>query len=126
MVIPFESEYRKKFYELEEKIFDSNFWSEGQMQRTFEEKFGEYTKLGAKAISSAGAGLLAVLEYVDVRGYDVNIKLLLCTCLKKIHNKLLYSCEYVHVSSLSVRTYIMLDFFNHSTTYNIIVYINST
>ena len=50
MVIPFESEYRKKFYELEEKIFDSNFWSEGQMQRTFEEKFGEYTKLGAKAI----------------------------------------------------------------------------
>lgn len=71
MVIPFEHEYRQKFYDLEEKIFDSNFWSEGQMQRTFEDKFGEYTKLGAKAISSAGAGLLAVLEYIDVRGYDV-------------------------------------------------------
>lgn len=45
MVIPFEEEYRKKFYELEEQIFNSNFWSEGKMQRTFEEKFGEYVKL---------------------------------------------------------------------------------
>lgn len=71
MVIPFEEEYRKKFYELEEQIFDSNFWSEGKMQRTFEEKFGEYVKLGARAVSSGGAGLLAILEYVDVRGKDV-------------------------------------------------------
>lgn len=71
MIIPFEEEYRKKFYDLEEKIFDSNFWSEGQMQKTFEEKFGEYTKLGARAVSSGGAGLYAVLEYVGVRGYDV-------------------------------------------------------
>lgn len=37
MIIPFEEEYRKKFYELEEQIFNSNFWSEGKMQRTFEE-----------------------------------------------------------------------------------------
>lgn len=71
MVIPFEEEYRKKFYELEEQIFDSNFWSEGKMQRTFEEKFGEYVKLGARAVSSGGAGLLAILEYVDVHGKDV-------------------------------------------------------
>ena len=71
MVIPFEEEYRKKFYELEEQIFNSNFWSEGKMQRTFEEKFGEYVKLGARAVSSGGAGLLAILEYVDVHGKDV-------------------------------------------------------
>lgn len=71
MVIPFEEEYRKKFYELEEQIFDSNFWSEGKMQRTFEEKFGEYVKLGARAVASGGAALLAILEYVGVRGKDV-------------------------------------------------------
>lgn len=71
MVIPFEEEYRKKFYELEEQIFDSNFWSEGKMLRTFEEKFGEYVKLGAKAVSSGGAGLLAILDYIDVNGKDV-------------------------------------------------------
>lgn len=71
MIIPFEKEYREKFYQLEEKIFDSNFWSEGNMQATFEQKFGEYVKLGARAVSSAGAGLYAVLEYLNVRGYDV-------------------------------------------------------
>lgn len=71
MIIPFEEEYRKKFYELENQIFDSNFWSEGKMLRTFEEKFGEYVKLGAKAVSSGGAGLLAILDYIDVKGKDV-------------------------------------------------------
>lgn len=71
MVIPFEEEYRKKFYELEEQIFDSNFWSEGNMLRTFEEKFGEYVQLGAKAVSSGGAGLLAILDYIGVKGKDV-------------------------------------------------------
>lgn len=71
MIIPFEEEYRKKFYELEDQIFNSNFWSEGKMLRTFEEKFGEYVKLGAKAVSSGGAGLLAILDYIDVSGRDV-------------------------------------------------------
>ncbi len=71
MVIPFEEEYRKKFYELEEQIFDSNMWSEGQMLRTFEEKFGEYVKLGARSIADGGAGLAAILEYINVRGKDV-------------------------------------------------------
>ncbi len=71
MIIPFEEEYRRKFYELEEQIFDSGFWSEGKMLRTFEEKFGEYVKLGARAVSSGGAGLLAILDYIDVKGKDV-------------------------------------------------------
>ena len=71
MIIPFEEEYRKKFFELENQIFDSNFWSEGKMLRTFEEKFGEYVKLDAKALSSGGAGLLAILEYIGIEGKDV-------------------------------------------------------
>lgn len=71
MIIPFEEEYRKKFYELENQIFDSNFWSEGKMLQTFEEKFGKYVKLGAKAVSSGGAGLLAILDYINVNGKDV-------------------------------------------------------
>lgn len=71
MVIPFEEEYRKKFYELENEIFDSHFWSEGKMLRTFEEKFGEYVRLGAKAVSSGGAALAAILSYIDVKEKDV-------------------------------------------------------
>lgn len=71
MVIPFEEEYRKEFYRLENQIFDSNFWSEGNMQKTFEHEFGEYVKLGARAVASGGAALLAILDYVDVRGKDV-------------------------------------------------------
>lgn len=71
MVIPFEEEYRKKFYQLEEKIFESNMWSEGQMLRDFEEKFGNYVKKEARGIADGGAGLLAILSYIDVRGKDV-------------------------------------------------------
>ena len=71
MVIPFEEEYRKRFYELENKIFESNMWSEGQMLRDFEENFGEYVGLGARGISSGGAALTAILSYIDVRGKDV-------------------------------------------------------
>lgn len=71
MVIPFEKEYRERFYKLEEKIFDSNMWSEGQMLHTFEEKFGAYVQLGAKGIADGGAGLAAILEYIDVRNKDV-------------------------------------------------------
>jgi perosamine synthetase len=71
MVIPFEEEYRKRFYELEEEIFNSNFWSEGKMLTTFEEKFEEYTKLGARAVSNGGSALAAILSYIGVEGKDV-------------------------------------------------------
>ena len=71
MVIPFEEEYRKKFYALEERIFESNMWSEGQMLRDFEDKFGEYVHLNARAIADGGAALLAILSYIDVKGKDV-------------------------------------------------------
>lgn len=71
MIIPFEEEYRKKFYELEEQIFDSSMWSEGTMLSTFEKKFGEYVNIGARGVANGGAGLAAILEYIDVHGKDV-------------------------------------------------------
>ena len=71
MVLPFEKEYKERFYQLMDEVFESNFWSDGKMTRTFEEKFGEFTGLYACAVTSGGAGLLSILEYVDVRGKEV-------------------------------------------------------
>lgn len=71
MVIPFEREYRDRFYALIEKIFESNMWSEGRMLHDFEEKFGEYVHLGARAIADGGAALLAILSYIGVKGKEV-------------------------------------------------------
>ena len=41
MVLPFEKEYRERYYQLLDQVFESNFWSDGRMTRTFEEKFDE-------------------------------------------------------------------------------------
>lgn len=71
MKIPFESEYRKCYYNLLDKVFDSNFWAEGPMTKRFEEAFGQYVQVPARAASSGGAGLLAILDYLDVRDHDV-------------------------------------------------------
>lgn len=71
MVLPFEREYRDRYYELLDQVFESNFWSDGRMTEEFEERFGEYTGLHACAVSNGGSGLLSILEYVDVRGKDV-------------------------------------------------------
>lgn len=71
MVLPFEEEYRKKYYKLLDEVFESNFWSDGKMTRTFEEKFEEYTGLHSCAVTSGGAGLLSIFEYIGVKGYDV-------------------------------------------------------
>ncbi len=71
MVLPFEEEDRKKYYKLLDEVFASNFWSDGNMTRRFEEKFQEFTGLNACAVTSGGAGLLSILEYVNVRGKEV-------------------------------------------------------
>lgn len=71
MVIPFEEEYRERYYKLLDEVFASNFWSDGKMTRTFEEKFGKYTGLNACAVTSGGAGLLSILDYVGVKGAEV-------------------------------------------------------
>lgn len=71
MKIPFNEDYRKKYFKLLEKIFDSNMWTEGAVMRKFEKKFGEYVGLEARTIANGGAGLLAIYEYIGVRGKDV-------------------------------------------------------
>lgn len=71
MVLPFENEYRKKYHYLIDAIFDSNFWSDGTMTETFEEKFRESCGLHSCAVTSGGVGLLAILEYINVKGKDV-------------------------------------------------------
>lgn len=71
MILPFEKAYRTRYYQLLDEVFESNFWSDGKMTRTFEEKFGEYTNMYSCAVSSGGAGLLSILEYVDVRESEV-------------------------------------------------------
>lgn len=71
MVLPFEEEYKKRYYQLLDEVFESNFWSDGKMTRRFEEKFEEFTNLHSCAVTSGGAGLLSILEYVDVKGKEV-------------------------------------------------------
>lgn len=71
MVLPFEEEYKKRYYQLLDEVFESNFWSDGKMTRRFEEKFEESTNLYSCAVTSGGAGLLSILEYVDVKGKEV-------------------------------------------------------
>ncbi len=71
MVLPFEKEYREKYYKLLDEVFDSNFWSDGKMTKRFEGEFEKITGLHACAVTSGGAGLLSIFEYVDVRGGDV-------------------------------------------------------
>lgn len=71
MLIPFEEPYRKKFFELENDIFNSNFWSDGIYTCRFEETFGNYVGCNARAVSSGGMALYAILEYIDVKNCDV-------------------------------------------------------
>lgn len=71
MVLPFEEEYREKFYRLLDEVFESNFWSDGKMTRRFEERFEEFTGLPSCAVTSGGTGLLSILEYVGVRDQEV-------------------------------------------------------
>ncbi len=71
MVLPFEREYRERYGQLLDEVFASNYWSDGKMTRRFEEMFGESTSLEACAVTSGGAGLLSILEYVGVRGGEV-------------------------------------------------------
>ena len=71
MLIPFSKESRDKYYKLLDKVFDSGFLSDGSMLKTFEENFSKYTALESVAVSNGGTGLLAILDYIDVKGKDV-------------------------------------------------------
>lgn len=72
MKVPLEPHYRQRYYELLEETFDSGFLSEGRMVERFENRFGEFVcGLNAAAVSNCGMGLLSVLEFLGVRGYEV-------------------------------------------------------
>lgn len=71
MRIPLEPEFRRQYYQLLEEVFDSNFWSDGPLLRRFEQEFGKVMGVPARAISNGGAGLLAILAYLDVQGQEV-------------------------------------------------------
>jgi perosamine synthetase len=71
MKIPFEPEYREQYYRLLDEVFDSNFLSEGGMVHKFEQAFTSFTGIPSLALSSGGAGLLALYEYIGVEGGEV-------------------------------------------------------
>jgi dTDP-4-amino-4,6-dideoxygalactose transaminase len=71
MIIPFEKNYREKYYKLLEEVFESGFLSEGKMLKKFEADFSEITGLQAMAVTNGGAALQIMYEYVGVRGKDV-------------------------------------------------------
>lgn len=73
MVLPFGESERERFYAQCNEIFESNFWSDGLKTKQFEDIFSRYIGCGAKAISSGGAGLLAILDYLDVKDKEVII-----------------------------------------------------
>lgn len=71
MIIPFEPEYREKYYKLLNEVFDSNYWSEGPMLKRFEKTFGDYVGIPARAVTNGGTGLLAIMEYLQVENKEV-------------------------------------------------------
>ena len=73
MQIPFEPEYREKYYQLLKEVFESNFWSEGFMLRRFENEFEKYIGIPSRGMTNGGSALLSILEYLDVRDKDVLI-----------------------------------------------------
>jgi perosamine synthetase len=71
MKIPFEFEYRQKYYRLLDEVFESNFLSEGEMILRFEKDFGEFIGIPSLAVTNGGTALLSIFEYLDVRSKDV-------------------------------------------------------
>lgn len=71
MKLPFQEKYRKEYYKLLDKVFDSNFWTEGQMVKRFEEEFSKFTGISSLSVTNGGAALLALFEYADVKNYEV-------------------------------------------------------
>jgi perosamine synthetase len=73
MEIPFELEYREKYYALLDKIFDSNFLSEGKMVESLEDRFSKFIGIPCLAVTNGGTGLLSIFEYLSVKDKDIII-----------------------------------------------------
>ncbi|MBF0363033.1 MAG: aminotransferase class I/II-fold pyridoxal phosphate-dependent enzyme [Oligoflexia bacterium] len=71
MILPFDEKNKKEYYKLLDKVFESNFWSEGLMVKEFENKFSEYTNLNSAAVTNGGTALLTILSYLKVQDKEV-------------------------------------------------------
>jgi len=71
MILPFSEDEREKYFSLLNKVFDSNFWSEGEMVKQFEREFSQFTGLPSLAFSNGGASLLALYTFAGVNGHEV-------------------------------------------------------
>ena len=73
MKIPFEKEYRQRYFDLLQEAFDSDFLSEGTMVRRFEDAFAAMIGHGVEAVAVAncGLGLLALMESVGASQGEV-------------------------------------------------------
>jgi len=61
----------EKFTSYLEKVFDSNFLSEGAYVKRFEEDFTKFQGLPSLAFDGWASAMDAVLSYVDIQGCDV-------------------------------------------------------
>lgn len=95
MKIPFEAEYRNKYYELLNKVFDSNMWTDGILTKEFEKNFSNYIGIESKTIANGGVGLLSILEYIDVKDKEViipsNTFWATAQAVKKAGGKIIYA-----------------------------------
>ncbi|OHB36610.1 MAG: aminotransferase [Planctomycetes bacterium GWA2_39_15] len=71
MKIPFEVQYREKYYRLLDEVFESNYLSEGKMVKRFEEEFGKFIDIPCLAVTNGGTTLLSIFEYIGVQSKDV-------------------------------------------------------
>jgi len=73
MKIVFPQPERQQYYEMLNQIFDSGFWSEGEMLQQFETIFSDFVEIPSLAVNSCGAALYSLFTYADVKGHDVII-----------------------------------------------------
>jgi dTDP-4-amino-4,6-dideoxygalactose transaminase len=69
--IGFDHRDRRRLYELWDRIFDAERWSEGTLTVEFEEAWGRWNGLEAVAFNGWTGAALAALEWAGVRGKTV-------------------------------------------------------
>jgi len=76
-----EEEYRNEFYQLLEKVLTSNYLAQGPVVMEFEKLFSELSGMYATSTSSGSGALYAVLNYIDIKNYDVIIPTFSCVSI---------------------------------------------
>jgi perosamine synthetase len=69
--IGFDERDRARLHQLWDGVIDSGRWSEGDLTRQFEERWGEWNELGSVAFSGWTGAALTALEFAGVRGETV-------------------------------------------------------